>query len=493
MKHLTTTLTLVFASTLLFAQIDIPQNINGIFNQQKHFFEREQNSKHRQISDEQKQGFFGKNNSKGTIWVLDSTYFYDNGDETEWILEERQNKVLTRDEHGNMTSAISHFYSGGIWINKDTITATYYSSDTQHYYLKKPWNSDTQQWVDTSAFKGYYENGTKLAIYERSWSYGNNEFSYGGYKYNTTLNNNEDLLTKIEYYWNIELEVWDFFQKWNYSYDNSGINIFAIIQQWDNFTEEWNDYIKFMYEYDENGHEVQNIDLYWNSNIESWVTHGQHLSTYDDYGNKTLYLYQTWNSDTEEWDSLSHDLYIYDDNNNLTQHTHQSWDSNIEEWVNYEQALFTFDNNGNQIEYISQYWIDQVQEWGIYWHFLYEYDINGNQTQQLWQGWNSDTEEWVNINKEVYYWSEFETNGITGINKNRISIFPNPAADKITVSSGLSLLNPQIKIYPVSGVLIQISRLNSQNEIDISNLVNGIYFLNIDTDNGEIVRKFIKD
>jgi len=84
----------------------MPQNIYRTSYQEKQFYNKGFVRKHAEISNEVKQGFFGVNYSNGTIWVLDSTYKYDNDGEIEWTLVERQDKVLTRDEHGNITSVI---------------------------------------------------------------------------------------------------------------------------------------------------------------------------------------------------------------------------------------------------------------------------------------------------------------------------------------------------------------------------------------------------
>lgn len=494
MKHLITTLTLVFTSIVLFAQIDMNQNKSRDFNQQRCFFERDMNNLYGKNLLSQKQDFTGTNNHKGTIWVLDSTYLYDNGDETEWILEERQNKVLSRDEHGNMTNAISHFYDAitETWSNKDTITTTYHNNDTLHKYLRNPWNSTLQQWSDTSYFLEYDEDGNLLISFIREWSYTNNYFTFG-YKTYSIYTNTGDIVYDNYYGWDFDNQEWDLFYRNNYTYDDSGNIIQVFIQSWNNETEEWENYSLKIYTYDDNGNQTQSIRQNWNNDIEEWKNFRQFSYTYDNNGNLSYYLYQSWNGDGEVWENEYHYSYTYNGYGNLTLKIRQDWVNDTLQWHNSVQYLYSYDINGNQIYYLSQTWDGYIEDWKNSNQSFYTYDDNGNRTQELFQIWDINSEEWINNYKYDHFWSEFETNGIKEKNKNKINITPNPASDKITILSGITQLNPQIKIYSISGILVQTGGLNFQNEIDISNLAKGFYFLIIDTDKGEIVRKFIKD
>ena len=73
-----------------------------------------------------------------------------------------------------------------------------------------------------------------------------------------------------------------------------------------------------------------------------------------------------------------------------------------------------------------------------------------------------------------------------------ITIYPNPAVDKISISSNLSLQYAELKIYSVSGKLIKTEIIGNQNQIDVSKLKNGAYFVKIYTDESVFVSKFIK-
>ena len=74
-----------------------------------------------------------------------------------------------------------------------------------------------------------------------------------------------------------------------------------------------------------------------------------------------------------------------------------------------------------------------------------------------------------------------------------ISIYPNPANDFIKLSAGGGHLSA-VRIYNCLGMLVEEIEVNANEvEINISNYNTGIYFVNIETENGNIVKKIVKN
>ncbi|WP_066629171.1 T9SS type A sorting domain-containing protein [Labilibacter marinus] len=74
-----------------------------------------------------------------------------------------------------------------------------------------------------------------------------------------------------------------------------------------------------------------------------------------------------------------------------------------------------------------------------------------------------------------------------------ISIAPNPAKDKISILSDKVIPVDQISIYNTSGVLVKTEYSNNEDlTISISDLTDGIYFIRIETEGKQIIKKFIK-
>lgn len=70
------------------------------------------------------------------------------------------------------------------------------------------------------------------------------------------------------------------------------------------------------------------------------------------------------------------------------------------------------------------------------------------------------------------------------------NLYPNPASNILYVSSDQELSGTEVKIYNQVGQVV-INATLAGNSVSVSNLPNGIYFLGLLTDQGEIRKKFI--
>lgn len=74
-----------------------------------------------------------------------------------------------------------------------------------------------------------------------------------------------------------------------------------------------------------------------------------------------------------------------------------------------------------------------------------------------------------------------------------LSIFPNPAADYIMVTSdGANLENSQIEIYNSLGKLCKTGQLNTDASFGIEDLSSGIYLAKVNIDGETITKKLVK-
>src|SRR5690606_16243520 len=73
-----------------------------------------------------------------------------------------------------------------------------------------------------------------------------------------------------------------------------------------------------------------------------------------------------------------------------------------------------------------------------------------------------------------------------------ITLYPNPAQEQITISAPTTIST--IEWYDVSGRLVSISIVNANESVlDISRQSSGVYFAKINTAQGAIVKKVIKE
>ena len=72
---------------------------------------------------------------------------------------------------------------------------------------------------------------------------------------------------------------------------------------------------------------------------------------------------------------------------------------------------------------------------------------------------------------------------------NRFEIYPNPANNYLNIDTNENI--NEISIYNVVGVMVY-SEQNFNGTIDLSNFNNGVYFIRISTEKGDITKRFIK-
>ena len=73
-----------------------------------------------------------------------------------------------------------------------------------------------------------------------------------------------------------------------------------------------------------------------------------------------------------------------------------------------------------------------------------------------------------------------------------LNVYPNPVNDKLYIETEMNI--EEVVVYTITGVIVgQQSTVNSQQSyIDVANLNSGVYFVKVVTENGEVVKRFIK-
>ena len=81
--------------------------------------------------------------------------------------------------------------------------------------------------------------------------------------------------------------------------------------------------------------------------------------------------------------------------------------------------------------------------------------------------------------------------GMQSINVLKLQVYPNPAKDKLIIESG-GLLITKLDITDLSGRTL-MSLISPMSQLNIANLSRGNYLLKVTTENGAVVKKFIKE
>jgi uncharacterized repeat protein (TIGR02543 family) len=120
------------------------------------------------------------------------------------------------------------------------------------------------------------------------------------------------------------------------------------------------------------------------------------------------------------------------------------------------------------------------------------YNFNGWYTDNgtFLNKWNFDTNIVTQDTTLYAKWSS--TVGITEIESTTTNIYPNPAKDELRIeSNGLTIT--KLEIVDLSGKTIVNLKSEIVNSINVSALPQGVYFVKMETDNGIVTRKFVKE
>jgi hypothetical protein len=80
----------------------------------------------------------------------------------------------------------------------------------------------------------------------------------------------------------------------------------------------------------------------------------------------------------------------------------------------------------------------------------------------------------------------------SNLDEPRISAFPNPADDQVTLNIGSHLVGSELRIIDIRGALVRrVADLNTLNRITVSDLPDGVYFIQINSGNDHIVQRII--
>lgn len=75
----------------------------------------------------------------------------------------------------------------------------------------------------------------------------------------------------------------------------------------------------------------------------------------------------------------------------------------------------------------------------------------------------------------------------------QFKIYPNPATSMLTINNGSDLAINEVEIVNTLGEVVKNESVNSIHaQIDVQSLTRGVYFLNIKTESGKVIKKFLK-
>jgi YD repeat-containing protein len=358
-----------------------------------------------------------------------------------------------------LTSELTESYNGSTWQKSSKTEYSYDASDnvTEETYLS--WDSTSSQWLsqDKSSYTYNADNKATVELYQ--W------FGSGSeqYRSNYTYNTNSDLILILDEYWNGS--DWVNSYKVDLTYTNNRLSG-GTSYEWSGTN--WvvsDDTTKVTINYNANGTISSFNSDAWDG--INWVSSDRTIFSYDGNNNLILHDGQTWNGTA--WISENKIEYSYDAKGNLIAKK-ESYLESGSFVTDYEQTA-TF----NTAELMSSYIHPFKDKTGI----DYLTEPNGIVNKILSRSGGTS-------NRTTYNYGE-ATASNKDFNSLAFSVYPNPASSFVKVDdSSFSLKN--MEIYNVVG---QKLLSTTKNQLNIENLVDGVYLLKIETESGKFATKRI--
>ena len=363
-----------------------------------------------------------------------------------------------------LTSSLSEYYNGTDWVNSNRTDFEYDSNKNLTKEVEFYWDSSTSTWIKSSESTYTYPNNNKVFLeYYNSYSGGSLTQENRTANYYDTNGN----LYQIKD-WENNGGNWIVQYVFDIAYVNGKISS-AISKEWDGALAE------YFY-----GDDSSNITLTYNANgkvsisksdsweVDEWVTSDRTVYTYDANDRITVEDGQTW--DGANWVTDYKSEYTYDTNGNAVIEKDSYLDDNV--LIEGDEETITFDTS----KLMSNYAHPFRDKTGI--DFIFSADGIFNKILQ-----RSSTNY-----RTTYNYNE-ATAGTRDFSLVNFAIYPNPATSVLHIdNSNFTIKN--VEVYNVLGKKIITS---NKNQLNIENLVNGVYVLKIQDDKGNMATKrFVK-
>ena len=125
---------------------------------------------------------------------------------------------------------------------------------------------------------------------------------------------------------------------------------------------------------------------------------------------------------------------------------------------------------------------------------LYNYDLDAYANQDIYIAIQCVSNDQFGFMVDDFKVEGTTTASVDDFTAAQFKIHPNPANDVINLNNGSELIISEVNLIDIQGRVLQTIKKNDLNElqINVSSLSKGMYFLDIATESGKVVKKFSK-
>jgi hypothetical protein len=327
---------------------------------------------------------------------------------------------------------------------------------------------------------------------------------------------------------------WDFFTRDTMKYDSVGNLIEGVIQWW--LSGAWENVYRYYTNYDDAGNILSEgnadwlngvwvnafrdtftrdaggkaLTILWEDWIDgSWSNSGFETNTFDESGRLLLTLSQIMQGGA--WVNSDRSTNSYNANSQVLVQLLETWDTVNQLWLNNRSISSSYDASGNLLGVLTESRDKAGSAWFNVRRKRYTCDADGNSTGGINEQWKSGS--WspglssidIYSKKEIvytfYYPPRYQyhatfislASGVDEVSNSMVlSVYPNPASEKLTIDCNNLKPGQLITIYDMGGRPVLQTCLTGLSEIDISRLASGTYLLRLGSGKEAVSKVFVK-
>lgn len=394
----------------------------------------------------------------------------------------------TYNAKGKATSYVRQNWVNGAWRNLQQNTSTFQADTLETLFLRQTWDTTSSSWTNVE-------------------------------KTERTFNANAKETETSQYQWNVGTSAWKGIQREMFVYNPQGLRIEREIMSWDLGTSAFIKFFKTLFVYNNAGSIISETFQYWNSVSGIYETSEVRTNTYN--ANNVLISARATNLNTTTGLTVSASRTTITLNSSDKQLVFFSEDSSAAAggaWRPFRKWTYTYDANGNKTSELSELrqlgdtlsnsyrqsstynannqlltnaydsWILSTSSWSPNYSSLDEYNSDGFRTaNEFASGWNT-TGNYFNSHSRREFQCTLVSVGILSVVNANISIYPNPTNNILNIQIDATI--EAISVYNFQGQ--NVLNVSNTNQLDLSNLAEGAYIVQINTDKGTARKTIIK-
>lgn len=378
-----------------------------------------------------------------------------------WVFN--YNFQLSYNANGWVTQEIGQLWNGASWENDEKLEYTYNSNGTENQIIVYNWNG--ANWVESK-------------------------------RYDFTYNANNIILTDTRYLWNNGTSSWDPYLKYTFSHNGIGYTIEILEEIWSGGN--WVNNSKVNNYYNASNKYIWGIKYAFDTGSSSWINQYKDTLIYSSATTKERIGF-SWDNISSSWINDFKENDTYTPSEVLLSRTTSYWNNVSLVWQNSKRTTYTLDAQENSATRWDELWDNVSSTWVNEYYYTYNFNAENYKTYEYVQKWDFMGGIWQDYSR-TYYW--YETNPFASIAdvsaEYGFVAYPNPVQEKINIALKFSTMEDiQLTILNLQGQQMFQTFLPNCNgqfiySMDMQHLVNGVYVIQIQTSQGIIQQKFIK-